>query len=245
MSDQRVGAAFRAVRVRRRWRQLDVATAAGVSRGLVSLIERGHAGRLGIDSLRAVGAVLDIRVDLITRWRGGELDRVLNASHALLADEVTRWLVGLGWEVVPEASFSVFGERGWIDLLAWHAASRSLLVIELKTTLADINELIGVMDRKVRLAPRMARDRGWVPAAVAALLVIGESPTNRRRVAAHRALLSRAFPSDGRAARRWLRNPSGKFAAITFFSKANGSSAKSRVAAIQRVRRPAAPRTRA
>lgn len=34
---------------------------------------------------------------------------------------------------MPEVSFSIYGQRGVIDILAWHAATRSLLVIELKT----------------------------------------------------------------------------------------------------------------
>jgi transcriptional regulator with XRE-family HTH domain len=45
MDDIRVGAAFRAVRIRRGWRQQDVADRAGVSRALISLIERGKSGR--------------------------------------------------------------------------------------------------------------------------------------------------------------------------------------------------------
>ena len=43
MQDARLGAIFRAVRIRRGWRQIDVATRARVSRAEVSLIEQaGH-----------------------------------------------------------------------------------------------------------------------------------------------------------------------------------------------------------
>ena len=64
MDDLRVGAAFRAVRVRRRWRQSDVAARAGVSRAFVSLLERGHLDRVSLATLRQVARTLDIRVDL-------------------------------------------------------------------------------------------------------------------------------------------------------------------------------------
>ena len=51
------------------------------------------------------------------------------------------------------------GERGVIDILAWHAATRTLLVIELKTEIVDINELMGTVDRKRRLAATVAREQ--------------------------------------------------------------------------------------
>lgn len=71
MDDIRAGAAFRAVRVRRRWRQVDVATRAGGPRSLVSDIERGHISTTSLARLRAVAAVLEIRLDVVARWRGG------------------------------------------------------------------------------------------------------------------------------------------------------------------------------
>ena len=52
------------------------------------------------------------------------------------------------WMLAPEVSFSVYGERGVIDILAWHPGRRALLVIELKTDLVDMNELLGTFDRK-------------------------------------------------------------------------------------------------
>jgi transcriptional regulator with XRE-family HTH domain len=238
MDDRRVGTAFRAVRLRRGWRQVDVAARAGASRALVSLIERGHIGSVSVDTLRRVAAALEIRIDVIARWRGGELDRLLNAGHSVLEDLFTRWLHELGWEVAPEVSFAIYGERGWIDLLAWHAPTRSLLVIEVKTAIVDVQEMIGIIDRKARLARDIASHRGWIPSNVSALLVVGEGPTNRRRVAAHRALLEAAFPADGRAARTWLRQPAGRFAGLMFFSSATRSSGRSGFSGRQRVRRP-------
>lgn len=232
----RVGAALRAVRVRRGWRQRDVADRAGVSHALVSLLERGHVGRTSLDSVRRVAAVLDVRVDVVARWRGGELDRLLNARHSGLADAVTALLTGLGWAVAPEVSFAVYGERGFIDLLAWHAPSRTLLVIEIKTEIVDVQELIGVLDRKTRLAARIARERGWAAAAVATWVVIADSPTNRRRVAAHGALLRAAFPADGRLMRAWLRKPGKRVAALSFFSDSTGSGGSGRYVGVRRVR---------
>ncbi len=208
-----------------------------MARSQVSLIERGHLDHLPLATVRRIAAALDVRIEVTARWRGGELDRLLSARHAALSDAVARHLRGLGWEVVPEVSFAIGAERGWVDLLAWHAPTRTLLVIEVKTEIVDIQALIGTQDRKVRLAPRIARDRGWLPAVVAGWVVVAEGPTNRRRVAAHAALLRAAYPSDGRTLNRWLANPVGALAALSFFSSAGKGDPRSSFASVKRVRR--------
>ena len=88
MSDARVGSALRAVRIRRGLRQSDVALKAGVSAGMVSYLERGRLEVSSLATLRKVAGALDIRIDVIARWRGGELDRMLNARHSALAAAV-------------------------------------------------------------------------------------------------------------------------------------------------------------
>jgi hypothetical protein len=40
-----------------------------------------------------------------------------------------------------EASYSIYGERGSIDILAGHATTRSMLVVEVKSELMSIEEL--------------------------------------------------------------------------------------------------------
>jgi transcriptional regulator with XRE-family HTH domain len=241
MSDQKVGTALRAVRFRRGWRQRDVAERAGVSHALVSLLERGHLDRTSLATVRRVAAVLDVRIDVAARWRGGELDRLLNRRHSALAESLTRLLTHHGWDVAPEVSFAIYGERGWIDLLAWHAATRTILVIEIKTAIVDVQEVIGVLDRKTRLARRIALERGWNGAAVATWLVVEDGSTNRRHVSRHGALLRAALPASGYAMRTWLRQPTGRIAALSFLSDSTGCSARRRSGARQRVRRGIRP----
>jgi hypothetical protein len=114
--------------------------------------------------------------------------------------------------------FSIYGERGTIDILAWHAATGTLLVIELKTELVDVQELIGMIDRKRRLAAQIALDRGWRARTVATWVVISQDRTNRRRVSAHRTVLRAAFPQDGHRVRAWLRAPAGPANALSLCS---------------------------
>ena len=78
MNDQRVGAAFRAVRLRRGLRQIDLAALAGVSAAVVSALEQGRIGRITVDAIRAVARPLDMQVDVVTSWHGPELDEILN-----------------------------------------------------------------------------------------------------------------------------------------------------------------------
>ena len=185
-----------------------------------------------------VAEVLEIRLTIEARWRGGELERLINADHSLLHELVARLLDGFApWLRLPEVSFAIAGERGVIDILAFHPPTGSLLVIELKTVIADANRLAAGMDRKLRLAGRIARERGWEPRTVSAWVVVVDSRSNRRRLAAHRAMLRPAFPQDGHAVRRWLADPSGVVRALSFLSLANGSSVSRRHAGVRRVRR--------
>jgi transcriptional regulator with XRE-family HTH domain len=211
VDDGRVGAVLRAVRIRRGWRQSDLAAAAGVSDSLVSRLERGQVDNLTVETVRRILAVLDIRLDLVPRWRGGDLDRLLNARHSALHEDVARWFASRypDWVVAPEVSFSIYGERGIIDMLAWNAAARAVLVVELKTEIADVNALLGTLDRKRRLARQISREHGWPAETVGSVLIVAASRTNRRRMDAHEAVLRNSLPDDGRRFRAWLSDPSG------------------------------------
>jgi transcriptional regulator with XRE-family HTH domain len=237
VDESRLGAVFRSVRIRRRLRQSDVARLAGVSRTTVSRIERGHVGLLAVGTVQRVARVLEVRLGWNAWWRGGDLDRMLNAGHAALHEVVARHLGGSEWLVVPEASFAIYGERGVIDILCFHRASGSLQVVELKTTIVDVQGLIGSVDRYRRLAPQVAAERGWSAASVSCWVVLRESATNRRRLAAHSTVLRTAFPDDGRRMRAWLRGPAGQVAALSFLSIDHPGILMSGSPGTQRVRR--------
>jgi transcriptional regulator with XRE-family HTH domain len=200
MNDLQLGLALRATRIKRRLRQCDLAKQAGVSTSVVSRLEHGDMDRVSLPALRGVAAKLGVSLEFLPRSSGGELERVVSARHAALGERVASWIARQpGWTAAGEISFSIYGERGIVDLLAWHAATGSVVVIELKTAIVDVDELIGTLDRKRRLAVRIAADRGWTARSVCAWLIVGVSRTNRRRVAEHRTLLSLGLPRDGRS----------------------------------------------
>ncbi len=181
MDDLRFGAVIRRTRQRRGWRQADLASKAGVSPTTVGRVERGHVRTLTLENLRSIAGALEVRVELTPRWRGGDLDRLLNANHSRLHEAVAQMFVAElpDWVLAPEVSFSVFGERGVIDILAWHPGRRALLLIDLKTGIADVNEMVGTFDRKRRLARTIARERGWDPLTIGAWVIVATTRTNR------------------------------------------------------------------
>jgi transcriptional regulator with XRE-family HTH domain len=208
--------------------QIELAGLAGVSHGTVSLVERGHSDRLSLRAVRGIAAALDVRVEMLARWRGGELDRLLSRRHSALGESFAGFLLGqLGWVVDPEVSFSLYGERGMVDLLAWHAATSHVVVIELKTEFVDINEMLGTLDRKRRLARSIAAARGWRPVLVSVWLIIEDSHTNRRHAAEHRTLLRAALPLDGRHLRPFLARPVEATLGMAFWPSANARSSGS------------------
>jgi hypothetical protein len=123
-----------------------------------------------------------------------------------------------GWEVVVEATYAVFGERGSVDILAAHVRSRTVLVVEVKTELTSIEQLGRKVDEKVRLVrQRLCRDRfGWAPLCVGRLLVLPDLDSKRRTVRRNDAVLGVAFPARGPEVRSWLRRPSGDLGGVLF-----------------------------
>lgn len=235
MDDIGIGRLFRQLRLRLGWRQSDVADRAQVARSVYSDAERGHIDQLTVATLRRIAAALEVRLLIEPSWRGGRIERVLSGRHAVMAERVTAMLIDAGWEVRPEASFNNFGERGVVDLVAWRADCRTLLLIEIKTELVSVSDLLTVTDRRKRLADVIARDRGWKPAVVAQWVVLAAGRTNQRRVAEHRSLLRAAFPTDGRSTSGWLRSPTTPLDALWFLPDVAGGSTGRAVPGPQRV----------
>jgi transcriptional regulator with XRE-family HTH domain len=203
----RFGRGIRALRVRRRWRQKDLALEAKVSQSIIARIELGRSGRTAVETLEKVAHTVGARLELWLNFNGEALDRLLDQDHAALVEIVAGRLRSAGWEVRAEVSFSIRGERGSIDLAAWHAATRVLLVIEVKSVVPDVQAMLFTFDRKARLGREIAATLGWQPIAVGRLLVIGSSRTARRRLETHEATFDAAVPDRFVAIRRYIAAP--------------------------------------
>ena len=242
MDDQRMGRIVRVLRRRRGWRQIDLAVAAGCAQTSVSLIERGHLVHVSLPALRQVIAALEATLDLEIRWQGAALDRLLDEDHARLVAKVVELLTRLGWETRVELTYSEYGERGSYDVLAWHAETRTLLVIEVKTDLPSAEATVRKLDEKSRLARKVAREGfGWRAATVSRVLVMPDESTLRRRVGRHQVYFDTVLPVRGPEVRSWLREPQGQVAALWFLSGSNQTARIHRRGGRHRVRVPKSP----
>jgi len=118
-----------------------------------------------------------------------------------------------------ELTFSEFGERGSLDIFAHHRRHRAVAVCEVKSVFGSLEELNRTLDVKVRLAPKLCRDRfGWTPTIVGRLLVVPDRSTNRRVVAAHEQTMAAIYDARGREIHAWLRHPERSISGIWFLS---------------------------
>lgn len=173
---------------------------------------------MSLDSVIRIARELEVQIDVMPRWRAEGLARLLDEAHAGIVEALVRRYSAGGWQVAVEVSFAIGGERGSVDVLAFHPASRIVAVNEVKSIVPDVQATIHGIDRKARLARTIASERGWNPVAVSRYLVIGEDRTARRRVAQHEALFAAAFPVRGRDALASIDRPGTAVSGLLFLS---------------------------
>lgn len=243
MDDLRVGTLARAVRHRLGWTQATVAARAGVSQKLVSLFECGRLELLTVRSARRIARALEIQLPFAPRWRGGDGVRLLDSDHSALVDHVVSLLAAAGWEVIVEYTFNHYGERGSVDVIGWHAATGSLLIVEVKSRLLDSQDTIASLGRKARIVPGvLQRERGWRPGRTGVVLALEALTSNRSAVARIQSTLAAAFPMRTRQVRRWLRAPAGHITGLWFVVPRSGVTGKPIRTSRKRVR-PRTPRS--
>jgi len=121
MEDVRVGEWVRSERRRLGLRQADLAVRAGVGRSTVARAEAGSFPELTVRAARSVAAAVEIDLPFAPRSRrGASIEREIDWRHAALVETVLGRLDRLGWEAAAEYSFNHYGERGSVDVLAWH-----------------------------------------------------------------------------------------------------------------------------
>lgn len=205
-------------------------------------METGQCLRLSTRHVQRVLASLEAELELVVRWRGGELDRLIDEGHASLVAAVARRLAGSGWIVEAEVTYAIGGERGSIDLVALNPETRALLVVEVKADVASAEGTLRKHDEKVRLGAIIVRERfGWQVMSVSRLLVLPESTTARRRIERHRALFDHAYPERGRRFTAWLRSPERSIRAILFIPTTKVVGVRREIGSRRRVSKRPAP----
>jgi hypothetical protein len=226
--DERLSDLVRLIRRELRISQVQLAAVAHVPLNDLKRIEAGKAGYVRLNRVRRVLEAEGGRARLVPWWNGAAADRLLDSRHAALVERVVALLKARGWEVQVEVSFSEFGERGSIDILALKPDARVAIMIEVKTAIGSLEETNRVLDAKVRLAPILISKRyGWRPAIVGRLLVVPSTSTVRRVVDAHASTMESIYPARSREVRAWLRRPTSPVSGIWFVSDGRNASSVS------------------
>jgi hypothetical protein len=97
--------------------------------------------------------------------------------------------------------------RGWIDILAYHAATRTLLVVEVKTELRDMGALLRTVAWYERAAWSAARARGWRPTSLGSATLFLATAANDSAIRDNADLMASGFPIRAVALETFLRDP--------------------------------------
>ena len=223
--DERPGQLVRLLRRRSNKTQVELAKLAGVPLNDLKSIEAGNAGVVALDRIRRVLEAEGGKGRLTPWWNGAAADRLLDERHAALVERCVAVFRTRGWQVAVEVSFSQYGERGSIDILAAHEWARAVAVCEVKSAFGSLEETNRMLDVKERLAPRITFERlGWRPAVVGRLLIVPRTSAIRGVVSAHAATMSSLYPARSREVRAWLRHPVAAISGIWFVSDGRHAS---------------------
>jgi transcriptional regulator with XRE-family HTH domain len=183
-----IGRLLRMVRLRKRWTQTGVGARAKLSAATIGRHENGIIG--SVRALESHAAVFALRVDVRIVGRAGELVRLADDEHAAIVESLATWFRAQGFQVDVEASFSEWGERGRVDLLAFDPVTGTLVIVEVKSLLVDLQDLFGALDVKQRLAASIAGRKGWAPTRTMVVLAVADTSANREAVRSHPSMFN-------------------------------------------------------
>jgi len=193
--------------------QQDLGERVGLSRGYIAMLELARANPT-LNVVERICRALGLETELAIRppiiFEGG---RQRDLVHAHCSGYADRRLRTLGWQTAREAEIVQGRSHGWIDVLAFHPTSETLLVIEIKTRFDDL----GAIERQVgwyaRAAGEIARARGWRPRRIVSWLLFLASDEVEQAIRMNRDVLAGAFQVRAPAMQSWLaddaRTPTG------------------------------------
>jgi transcriptional regulator with XRE-family HTH domain len=188
------------------WSQRELAARAGVSQTLVARFERGEIAAVSLTTVEALFDALGVRADLRTDLPVVD-PRQSDAVHAVVGGFLGRRLEGHAFEIRHEVEVGSGRFRGWIDVLAYRPADRSLLTNEIKTDLPDVGGLQRTLSWYEREAWTVARKLGWRPVRQVVALIGLDSAQFEDRLFANRTIIDAAFQGRAAGLARWVEDP--------------------------------------
>jgi transcriptional regulator with XRE-family HTH domain len=200
-----LGRSLKDARRMSRMPQAEVSSIAGVSRSLISEMERGHGAdvTLLVWTRVARAARSDLRAYL---ERATATDQPRDAVHLRAQELIVRTAAIGGWRAQPERAIDLDPARSRAGDVVL-TREEELALVEAFDWLDDVGDAFRSWDR--RLATVEQRAIALAPLGTdattlrtAGIWVLRATRTNRRLVADHRALFQARFPGSGAA---WLR----------------------------------------
>lgn len=202
-----LGRALREARRARGWTQADLGRRIGVSQSLVSRYECATAHRPRLDLIAAAFDALGVSVRVETNAPflvDGR--RQHDRAHASVVSYVLGRLPA-GWLAQTEVQVGPGRRVGWIDILAFHPPSGTLVVLEIKTELEDVGGTLRVLEWYAQEAVIRARQFGWQPRRVIHVLVGLATGEIEGRLSEARDLFARALPARADALLQLFTDP--------------------------------------
>jgi transcriptional regulator with XRE-family HTH domain len=203
-----LGRVIATARQEHRWSQRELARRLGVSQSAAARLELGRLRWIDVDLATRALRELGIRptADRQTLGLAGRREQA-DLLHATSLGTLARLLETNGWQPRLEVEIGSGRMRGWIDLLAFRDADRSLLLVEYKTQIRDAGGIQRTTSWYAREAEFAARRIGWRPRQAALALILLASAENDAAVIANRALLHGGFPGSTNDLSTWLQRP--------------------------------------
>lgn len=143
------GLKIRDLRESRRWSVQRLATAAGLSRSLVYLIEAGEPA--SVESAIRVAGALGLRLDfelIDPRRRPGGSVRTADPVHSFMGEFEAAHMRPLGYRVGIDEPYQHYHFAGRADVVAWEPHRAALLHLENRTRFPDFQDAEGSFNSK-------------------------------------------------------------------------------------------------
>ena len=191
----RLGGELRAARHRRLLSQEQIGERAGISRSVISAIERGSGGSHTLDAWQRLALAVDrpLRVEL----RRDAREEPADAGHLAIHELVMRLGRRAGFRGIFELPSRPSDPSRSTDVGLRDDRARLLVLVECWNTFGDVGAAVRSTNRKLAEAAAMAIAVGGErPHRVAGCWVVRDVERNRRLIARYPELFGTRFPGS-------------------------------------------------
>ncbi len=189
----RIGGEIRAIRLRRRWTQVELAKRAGVGRSVVSRAERG-VGALDLSALERIAAALN--VPLVVSLGRDPQDTVADAGHLAMQELVIRIARAAGFDAQFELATRPAEPWRSSDVALGSREQGVAIDVECWNTFGNVGESSRSSTRKVAELEQIAVGRWGRDARAALVWVVRDTARNHALIGRYPEIFASRFPGS-------------------------------------------------